>query len=642
LGSPILSLAILRVNWRERRKDYLDTLTPLIANLICSRGYDHVEVETLRSDFRQEFGLNIPYHAMVTLLNRAKKRGLLQQRYHTLYPIPDEVAALCSSDVVRDQTERYAAVIQQFVRFAKDHHGISLSEEAADSALIEFLRDHDLDILFAADQTSFIAEVRSPRQHRYVLYKFIEEAHRSQPQTFQYILDVVIGHALASTILYGQDKAFISGMRGTDVYLDTRLIFYLLGLEGTERKTQTVELLTLLTEQGARVLIFDHTRREVAQILDACIDWLNRGDYDPSKASRALRHMKESGFSSQDAERVAVNLNSLLEKCKVTMVRHPDPGANVGLQINEEELYQTIVSAYATRPEFNEESQRQSILIDVDSIAAVYRLRQGCSGRTIKDSHVVFATNNHTLARVARNFDEKQFGEDFRIPPAVTDVFIGTTAWLQAPAKADRINEQRLLAECYAGIRPDGVLLRKYVLEVEKLKKGDQISDEEYYTLRTHRVAMNLLAEKTLGDADAFTDRTSEEVLDEIRGQIQAEASGQYREEAARHQETRSQLERAELERDTLLKGLETRADTWAAISSLLLIVLVSGLFIGGIVVQFVPGIFQGFTAVRVLLLAFTTVLGGLSVGTGFNIKGLRVHVRGYLRQRILRIVGSG
>ena len=52
--------------------------------------------------------------------------------------------------------------------------------------------------------------------------------------------------------------------------------------------------------------------------------------------------------------------------------------------------------------------------------------------------------------------------------------------------------------------------------QIEALKKSNDISENEYYVIRTHRVDFNLLSENTKNDSNNFTHKTTRSILDEI------------------------------------------------------------------------------------------------------------------------------
>jgi hypothetical protein len=72
----IASLALLRMNWNKYKKDYIEVFVPFIVTLISKKKYHVINEEVIRGDFKEEYGLSIPYYPMITILRRTKKTRL--------------------------------------------------------------------------------------------------------------------------------------------------------------------------------------------------------------------------------------------------------------------------------------------------------------------------------------------------------------------------------------------------------------------------------------------------------------------------------------------------------------------------------------------------------------------------------------
>src|SRR5690606_21845094 len=153
---------------------------------------------------------------------------------------------------------------------------------------------------------------------------------------------------------------------------------------------------------------------------------------------------------------------------------------------------------------------------DVKVLSGIYRFRQGYKPRVIKDSKHLFITSNTALAFASKVFESKENGTHFTIATCLTDVFLGTVIWLQSPQKIENLNTKRFIADCYSATQPSTELIKKYMLEVEKLKAEKKINNDAYYILRTHRASLNLLEKNTMGDPEAFDGSSTAEILDTI------------------------------------------------------------------------------------------------------------------------------
>ncbi|MBM4351742.1 MAG: hypothetical protein FJ106_17845 [Deltaproteobacteria bacterium] len=72
MSNTIISLALLKVNWDQLKKDYLENFLPFIATLCMKKGYAEIDIHRVCSDFKTEYGLIIHYHPMISVLDRAR------------------------------------------------------------------------------------------------------------------------------------------------------------------------------------------------------------------------------------------------------------------------------------------------------------------------------------------------------------------------------------------------------------------------------------------------------------------------------------------------------------------------------------------------------------------------------------------
>ena len=384
MKNTVSSLAILTSNWYVNKRDYIENFVPFIATLIKKRGYEQLDVKTVCADFAAEFGLSIPYHPMQTVLIRARKRGLLKKYSGVYVPIKDKVLEHEFSGSAKDQMRKQEKVIKEIGCFASEKYSYEMPRDRAESAFVSFLKEHDLDILFAAEGGSILPDVVTTKQDKHIVYSFICHAYESEPEVFQFIVDTAIGHLMANSILYREFNRFVSKLKGVYIYLDTRIILRLLGLEGEDRAIVYEEFLRTLLKEGARLRIFRHTYEETFQILEDCLHWIENSLYNPSRATSVLRFFVSKSYTKLDVQRFITKIETTLEQNGVTpdmIVDAPHRDATdegVQYQIDEEALQKAIVDTYKkNNPYFEELKGITSIQRDIKSITAVYKLRKG-------------------------------------------------------------------------------------------------------------------------------------------------------------------------------------------------------------------------------------------------------------------------
>ena len=163
---------------------------------------------------------------------------------------------------------------------------------------------------------------------------------------------------------------------------------------------------------------------------------------------------------------------------------------------------------------------------DVDSIAAIVRLRKSRDYSFLEECRAVFVTSNKALARECANYFCTGGKQDV-VSPCLTDYTLTNILWLKRPMESPELPRKRIIADCYAATQPDERMWRRYLGEIDKLSKEQELSVDDCYVLRYSLEAKQALMELTRGDVDVFSRGTVKEILDLIKARMREE----YREE---------------------------------------------------------------------------------------------------------------
>jgi len=639
----ITTLAVLKVNWDHLKKDYIENFVPLVVRLINKKQIEVIDdINKISEEFAAEWGLIIPYYPMVSIINRVKKKGFIKQINGKLYPIKEKIIKADFGDLSEEQVRQQEKVINEFIDYSEKMYDIKLDRNDAERALISFLREHDSDILFTAQRGTVLPNVKITRTHKFLLCNFINHAAASEPDIFDFITNITVGHILASTLLYAEFDKFSGKLKKINLYFDTAFVFRLLGVDGGARRDVYLDFVKLVRNEGTKLFVFDHTYEEIQQILDNTLMWIGNPNYDPNKASQVLNHFIQQNFTQSDVERIIVGLKSNLENLGITIMPVVDPNKDKLYQIDDEKLHSLIVETYkeqsATFAEWEKES---TVRKDIRSITAVYKLRQGRKPRHINEAGHIFVTTNKTLAFIATKYELSEGKNGFIIPVCVTDVFLGTLIWLQSPPAMLEINQKKIIADCYAAVQPDAALIRKYSLEIEKLKKQNIISVEECYLLRSSRVARDLLEEKTLGDPDNFTDKTPEEILEDIKNKFKKDGEKQYIQEKEYHERTAKQLLITKLEKERTHRSIERLAGFVSKCCSFLIFLILIPLISIGTIFTFQPDLFTNHPWVKTIILVVFAIANLFNIVYGYYIKDVGNKIEALIKNKIIKCFES-
>ncbi|MFN3528593.1 MAG: hypothetical protein ACK417_01555 [Bacteroidia bacterium] len=656
MNRTILSLALLKVNW-AKGVDYIDCFLPLLVNTISTKEIKSIDinnVSSLRNEILIEYGLDIPRSALITILNRAKKRGYFSLENGFFIVNEDKINLEDNTKVRAEINRAYNFVLKEIQKFISEKApaGISFTDEQVSEGLLSFLKKHDADISFGASELSILPKVESPEKLRYLICWFVVENWESNPIIVSYLKDISIGHALSSLILYDEFNPFKGKLENLDIYLDTPFILSLLGINGEQRVQLSEEILTQLKAEKVNLYILQTTINEVFNNLDSCKNTLKKGN--GIAQSLSVRMCIENNIKVEDIEQLIADFTNKLENLGIK--ENQVPGYDdYTLVIDEEKLFDTILESYekvnrgdkktrtlekikAQLPDHIERTIRR----DVKVLSGIYRFRKGKIPTSIKDAIAIFVTTSSSLAFASRVFEHNLIQRENTIPTCFTDIFLSTLIWIQNPLLADKINKRRILSDCYAGISPSEELIKQYETELRKLKEKGRINNATYLSLRTHHVAIQMLSAKTLGDPELFSGETTSQLVNQFLDRITEEERIKRIEAEKENEELKSKNQTLELK---IIDG-DQKITRKAERLGLNIANLVLGLFYLLIVVSLVVGIISLVSKSVSLVLQITsfsilTLLTIFGFSHKFSSDSIKEPVKNYLKIKIQNYINK-
>ena len=620
------TLAILQVNMAILRMDYLDSFIPLIATVLCRQPHQKVETRILIKSITEEYGIVIPYHPMVSLLNRAAVRGMIRKNSSYDYEVVKEkVEEMKISPIAVEQTRKFAYVVERLTEFCKSRSDEpeTITEESASLELLNFL-DRESHCLVTAQMTSY----RDDSNARYRVGSFVLNAFEKEPEIFKYLTEIAVGHMISYALTFCDEAPDNwTGLQDVTVFLDTDLCLEAIGLAERNKVDACLEIIDSLRESGASLKIFAHTYSELQSILERCINWVEHKEYDPSIAMPVLRFMVTRGWTKTRAQKLLLELKAHLYDHKITVM--PIGQQQHGFGLNQYSRLRTgLVDTYVSYSQDFDPAQRElTIERDTDSLSYVHGLRTVATPTTLQEAKFIFLTGNTGLAKACRLFQQTENSQRVHVPICLTDTQLGTIMWVQSPAKLEAVNRTKLIADCYAAIQPTPQTIRKYASTIERLRAEEKISADECYMLRTHETAFALLGEKTRGDSDSYRDRTAEQILEELKSQESAKERQKYEDECGAHAITKTELHSRSHDHETLVASNRAIA---RFISTVVFWILCAVLCVPLLVSLFVP---EGKIPKLMSTVSWWLALGGILLGT--NVKGMSNNAKNFVEKKM-------
>lgn len=591
---------------------------PYIAFLVDEKSYADIDIEIISKDFYHTFG--IPMDAMVLerLCNEAIAREYIYNSQGRYCSNPLKIGTLQFEKDCKAALSRYQELKTAYNKFVVEKNGLSaLEDDKLDDVVMELIQNVSI------DTKEHSKEADNMNAHEMVLNDFLLYAEKEHPEIVEVLNQFAVSDSLWNVIANEHEPRpyFPNGIK---IFLDTKCIFRLIGLEGEYWQQVFQNFVATLKECDAEVVVFEHVLQEINRIIQNARKVYKAPDFDMSRASAVACHFRYEGYNDARIDRILYNLNNnpcLTYDFAIESCDYED--SDDQFQIDYANFKKILTETYQeSNPSFDPELKDQTIETDIRSITMSYRLRAGSRPRQISDANVLFITTNSSLAQAAKKYERIQNKESGgSISVCWTANYLSTLIWLGMPKSYIKISKQKLLAYCYAAAKPTKEQIETYFQTINQLRKEGKCSAEELQYLKESRT---LLRQYTLASATAPTgskpsfidslENFKKQTLDKIQ-KLEGEVSGYKEAEGKRKTESEQFQKKAE---DYANRKLE-----WVEHKFLPFLPAVVAFFIALISLLFVPSAF-----VKGLLSAGSGLLGILFVALGMWVKEKSGHAK--------------
>lgn len=509
--AAVVTLAYLQVA-ADRDQDIIDHFVQVVATAL--RRAASPALEDVQAELQKEFGLSIPQGAIRTILKRAERRGLVMRVNDRLQPNVLELERLGFDASRRTLTEAYEALAADLARFADQSFSLQWAQDEAEAALNIFVSDYSLTILQIGDSAERDDQQRpvAVPGAGVVAAAFARHLEHTAPEQFDKVEALVRGAMIAGALYYPELGSVTRHLEGLALYLDTAIVLRACGYAGLERLAAARELLDLAYGLGADLRIFSHTEQEIHQVLDSAVEAVRR-----PRSSRTYGEVAESFLHAQvtpgEAEFEVAQLPQRLEALRVHVAERPRHEVPYG--VDEKALEKTLrgVVHYA---------RDEALYHDLDALTAVHRIRGGRTQRLLESSRAIFVTSNTALARAARQFFGREYDQPY-VPVCMPEHQMATLLWVKKPLQSPDLPRKRLIADCYAGVRPSDATWRDFLARVDTLTQKGTITPDDAALLRVSSTSRRVLMEVTAG-VRPIEDETVGQVLNRVTAEAVAKA----------------------------------------------------------------------------------------------------------------------
>lgn len=519
IDNSIINVAIL--NSKILGENILEAYIPFVSTLIATKQYKEIKIEQICNDFYYKYSFKIPAMPMKEILSRMQKKDMIyRDKRGKIIPDLDKIYETDFESEYKETLKKYENISNKYIEFSKEKFQIDVSKEKAEECFSEFIKENFLDTVLNDENIKEVIE-NIDKEHiskeMYAFYKYVIYMYKTDYELFKVIQKFCMGYIVANALSLDNISSSNIIFKNKKIFFDTNFILRLLGLEGEFYQNSYIGIVDVLKENNCKLYVFPHTYDEIKNILETAKTNLNNtNELSPEVQKYFWNNNKTEG----DIVLLIATLDKKLNNLGIFISRVAYDSTNSKDQIDEQALYDEIINIYSKRKNFDEKTKSDMIWNDVKSMALIYRdikLIRAYSIQTLQD---VFITTNQGLAYACKNFDKTLGKKENAIAPCMTDIFLGTILWVQNLIRYDKYNEKQILASCYSSVKLDNKSLSKFSIELENLKEKQKITNEDYMLMKDYKVVEDMLSDKIMGNSDNIDEKTTFEVIQEIKDNI--------------------------------------------------------------------------------------------------------------------------
>lgn len=537
LTRTLISLAVLQTNYDNKlingsRVGYIENFVLLSINLVKHKENDLTtipldDLNKFNQLFYDFYGLNIPIIILRTILARATKLNFFIKENNVLIPNYENInKQLPRETKPRDSIRDINMFISNIKKFIKNKYDKTYIKKDIESALIKLLTKHEEDFLYLISddiEKNLLPSVNIKKTKQleldYLIYKFILSIEQSDTVNFNIFKKISIGFMLLNSIVYTNEDETKGNINDINVYLDTKIVLRLLGMEGDRHKEHYKEFLNYIKNNSNKIKLymFDKHYDELVNILENAKNSTNGNSFKSS----VRKHFDEKNYTVSDIEKIMNNLENMLKDNNIEIFNnYVYTQDSDQYQIDEVKFQENLEERYNSNSvrELSRKT-KDSIETDATVIAQLIRLQKNHIASNFSKIKNILLTTNIILSLEVQKL-EKTFNtrKTKFIPSCITDFYFFSQIWMNSQHSINANGDiTSFISNVFLTFEADEKLYKEYYKKVKILKESGKVTKEEYILLCSSQITDSILEEKTLCNYENIDDKLPLEILEEIQ-----------------------------------------------------------------------------------------------------------------------------
>ncbi len=526
--------AVIKSQWVNG--NILDEYIPFLATIIISEDMGVIDELLLCQKMQGKYDVSLQPSFIRSVLSHAMGKGLISKVREQYVANKEALKRYVITDGEFDK--EWDTMLAAFFEFCKSIDEKTDSKEITQNHIIDFIDHYDDHVLY-----NNIEDI-DVHNNAFLYYwcRFIQSIKSTNQSIYSFILGLCSANLLKNTLFYSSES--VRDQADVTLYLDTPMIFALLGMDSPERKRSYEYIIKKAKKAGMVLKVFDHNLEEVRGIIERAARWVHNGQYDSAKANKVAEFLHDSAMEEIEITELIDGIETELNTLDILVDHSAYLAEENDFQIDEKLLADAIKAEYGKRSEKyrTEEIYENSISIDVRSLVMVQRKRSGGYSTNLNNCRYLFVTTNGAIAKVSKDIAaEDELSRD-KIPNCVTADLLGTLLWMDFPDNSESYLSLKLIADCKSLLKPSQEMIARFNLQLDEAYKRNEITEERFLFLRSHPIVREKLLDVTSGDYSSFTDTTWREVYSRIEAHAQFEGDKKYEAEKEEHNRTKQKL----------------------------------------------------------------------------------------------------
>lgn len=455
-NSAFISTAVLSAIFEENKQDNISLLIPFVIKIIHDD--NTVTKEIIVEKMRKEYAFyDMPRAIIDIIINRLKKQGIIRQKNNMFEFNID------STNMVKEFDNRYEKskkqidkIINELLKYFKNNTDIKLNYMDCKNSFAMFLDKNGY--LLYEDINNSMRIKNNIDKISYHIGRFINYHKELSDDTYTSLLNVIEGSLIANALYVNIDSDNNADLHRLTCYFDAPFMLRVLDFKLPEENKSAMELVELLKKLNVKIKCFKHNFNEIENILEEFIR--NYG----KQSEKTLENLVIKNYSETDLRSLLNNLEDAFKGLGIEIVETPEyDKKKYKYVIDEKKLEDNLIAVYK-----DSSINRKTIEIDVKSVSAIMRLREGKEYRKLEDCNALFITMNKDI----RNETNKLLNIDskFKISPVISDIDLTAIIWLKSLINNKNIPEMKLTENAMAALKPTTAIRKRINQTISNLK----------------------------------------------------------------------------------------------------------------------------------------------------------------------------